>query len=330
MRRIPALLTAALVITTLAACSPAADPGASGQPVSGPDGCELRLQPGDASSTVVADGSIGSEPTGEFPTPLIADGVERSVVERGDGDVVQAGDLADIAITAYNGADGEQLAAQGYGADEDLFRDAGADDAIARAILCSEVGSRVALVSRSDAALAPGAFAQAGVADDDTVVLLIDVLESYPAKAEGANQLPESGLPSVVTAPNGHPGITVPDSPAPEKLRVAAIKAGDGAKVGEGDELIVKYTGWLWEDEPTIFDSSWDRGTAAAFELTGAENGGGGLIPGFIKGLDGQRVGSQMLIVIPPGEDGYPEGQQPQTIPAGSTLIFVVDILGVR
>ena len=46
-------------------------------------------------------------------------------------------------------------------------------------------------------------------------------------------------------------------------------------------------------------------------------------------GLIGQTVGSQVIVVIPP-ELGYPEGQSPATIPAGSTMVFVVDILGIE
>jgi peptidylprolyl isomerase len=51
------------------------------------------------------------------------------------------------------------------------------------------------------------------------------------------------------------------------------------------------------------------------------------MIPGFAEALDGKTVGSQVLVVIPP-DQGY--GDQAQgPIPADSTLVFVVDILGI-
>ncbi|MGO1630249.1 MAG: FKBP-type peptidyl-prolyl cis-trans isomerase, partial [Microbacterium sp.] len=78
------------------------------------------------------------------------------------------------------------------------------------------------------------------------------------------------------------------------------------------------YTGVTW-DERTVFDSSWDRG-AATFEMAN-------LIPGFTQGLTGQTVGSQVLIVVPP-ELGYGD-QASGAVPAGATLVFVVDILGI-
>ena len=52
-----------------------------------------------------------------------------------------------------------------------------------------------------------------------------------------------------------------------------------------------------------------------------------GVVPGFAKALEGQTVGSQVLVVVPPDE-GYGDKEQ-NGIPAGSTLVFVIDILGL-
>jgi peptidylprolyl isomerase len=80
----------------------------------------------------------------------------------------------------------------------------------------------------------------------------------------------------------------------------------------------VHYTGVVWgEDEP--FDSTWD-GEPASLTLDA-------VVPGFAKALEGQTVGSQVLVVVPPAE-GYRDQAQ-AGIPAGSTLVFVIDILGL-
>jgi peptidylprolyl isomerase len=84
---------------------------------------------------------------------------------------------------------------------------------------------------------------------------------------------------------------------------------------------MIHYAGWVWNTH-VKFDSSWDNKRPVQFDLAT-----GSLIDGMIKGLDGQKVGSQLLIVIPPSL-GYKD-QELQNIPANSTLIFVVDILGV-
>jgi peptidylprolyl isomerase len=85
---------------------------------------------------------------------------------------------------------------------------------------------------------------------------------------------------------------------------------------------VVHYSGFLW-NEGTQFDSSWENGQPAEFEV--AE---GSLISGFVKALVGQKVGSQVVAIIPPSE-GYGD-QGNDSIPANSTLVFVVDILGIK
>jgi peptidylprolyl isomerase len=85
---------------------------------------------------------------------------------------------------------------------------------------------------------------------------------------------------------------------------------------------MVHYAGYTWADGAK-FDSSWDKKTPATFTLTD-----GSVITGFLDSLVGQKVGSQIVTVIPPSL-GYKD--QPQgTIPANSTLVFVIDILGIK
>ncbi len=93
---------------------------------------------------------------------------------------------------------------------------------------------------------------------------------------------------------------------------------GDGPAVAANDVITVQYSGWLWDG--TAFDSSWTNGTPFQTQI-----GTKSVIEGWDKGLIGQTVGSQVLLVIPPSL-GYGD-QESGTIPANSTLIFVVDIL---
>jgi peptidylprolyl isomerase len=124
----------------------------------------------------------------------------------------------------------------------------------------------------------------------------------------------------VKLAANGEPTITVPKTDAPTALKIADLKKGTGKTVKTGDTVTVHYTGVVWSTG-AVFDSSWTRGQPASFATTG-------VIPGFGKALVGQKVGSQVIAVIPPA-DGYgssvPANQT--AITATSTLVFVVDIL---
>jgi len=127
----------------------------------------------------------------------------------------------------------------------------------------------------------------------------------------------DSGV-EVSTDTETAPEITIPDGDPPEELVVEVVVEGDGDEVKSGDLLVADYVGQLW-DTGEEFDSSWSRGEPAAFAI-GAEQ----VIAGWDEGLVGQKVGSRVLLVIPP-DLGYGD-EESGPIPAGSTLVFVVDI----
>ena len=119
---------------------------------------------------------------------------------------------------------------------------------------------------------------------------------------------------------NGVPGITIPKTAAPTEEKIAVLKKGDGAVVAKGATVTVHYTGALWSDN-SIFDSSWTKGSPASFSLAQ-------VVPGFAQAIEGQTVGSQVIAVIPPAL-GYGD-KASGAIPAGSTLVFVIDILATN
>ena len=94
---------------------------------------------------------------------------------------------------------------------------------------------------------------------------------------------------------------------------------GTGEPIEIGDQVVVHYAGWTWEGEQ--FDNSWDRISPASFTVSSNS-----LIEGFVQALEGVKVGSQVIAVIPP-DLGYGDSAQ-GSIPPGSTLIFVIDVLG--
>ncbi|MGO1715626.1 MAG: FKBP-type peptidyl-prolyl cis-trans isomerase, partial [Ancrocorticia populi] len=83
------------------------------------------------------------------------------------------------------------------------------------------------------------------------------------------------------------------------------------------------YHGQIWGGN--VFVSSFQRGTPATFPI-----GVGAVIAGWDQGIVGKNVGSRLLISIPP-EKGYgPNGQPAAGIGGTDTLVFVVDLVGVR
>ncbi len=128
-------------------------------------------------------------------------------------------------------------------------------------------------------------------------------------------------IPSVTLAPNGEPSVAYAGQAKPAELIVQPLIAGAGAPVAEGNSITVHYSGWLWDG--ASFDSSWGRGESISFVIAR-----GSLIDGWVDGLVGQPVGSQVLLVVPP-EKGY-GNKNMGPIPPGSTLVFVVDILAAN
>ncbi|PKQ27312.1 MAG: hypothetical protein CVT64_02470 [Actinobacteria bacterium HGW-Actinobacteria-4] len=128
-------------------------------------------------------------------------------------------------------------------------------------------------------------------------------------------------LPRITRIASGAPAVDFSGAQMPDGLVVEVLEAGDGAVVTEGQSITVHYTGWLWDGAQ--FDSSWDRGESISFVIAR-----GSLIDGWVDGLVGQPVGSKVLLVVPPAS-GYGD-RATGPIPAGSTLVFAVDLIAAR
>jgi peptidylprolyl isomerase len=115
------------------------------------------------------------------------------------------------------------------------------------------------------------------------------------------------------------PTITAGTGSAPSGLVVSDVVEGTGPVATAGSTVQVRYVGALYSDG-TVFDSSWSRGTdPISFPLNR-------VVPGFAAGIEGMAVGGRREIVIPP-DLGY-GSRANGPIPAGSTLVFVVDLAG--
>lgn len=134
----------------------------------------------------------------------------------------------------------------------------------------------------------------------------------------------EGGVPtrSAAEAQKGtKPKVEVPSGPAPTKLVEKELIEGEGAEAKAGDKVTVQYVGVLY-DNGEQFDASWDRGEPFSFGL-----GNGEVIAGWDQGVEGMKVGGRRELIIPP-ELGY-GGEAVGSIPANSTLVFVIDLLAV-
>jgi peptidylprolyl isomerase len=116
------------------------------------------------------------------------------------------------------------------------------------------------------------------------------------------------------------PEIDFPGGDAPTDLVIADLVVGDGAEAVAGATVLVHYVGVEFENGDQ-FDASWDRGEPIEFPLRG-------LIKGWQDGIPGMKVGGRRQLTIPP-EQAYGAAGGGHRL-SGKTLVFVIDLLGVR
>jgi peptidylprolyl isomerase len=112
----------------------------------------------------------------------------------------------------------------------------------------------------------------------------------------------------------------------PSGLQFDDVVVGTGASPQKGQTCVMHYTGWLWTDgaKGKKFDSSVDRGRPFEFPL-----GMGRVIKGWDEGVASMQVGGKRTLLIPPAL-GYGASGAGGVIPGGATLVFEVELLGVR
>lgn len=119
------------------------------------------------------------------------------------------------------------------------------------------------------------------------------------------------------------PDVTIPGGEPPVRLEVEDLAVGTGDEAATGSHVDVHYVGVSWSSGRQ-FDASWDRRDTFSFRL-----GSGQVIAGWDQGVAGMKVGGRRRLTIPP-ELGYGSRGAGGVIAPGETLVFVVDLVGVR
>jgi peptidylprolyl isomerase len=131
-----------------------------------------------------------------------------------------------------------------------------------------------------------------------------------------------ASVPTPTSGPlSTEPKITVPKSSAPKTLIIKDLVTGTGAEAKAGSTVTVNYVGALYKTGK-VFDASWLRHQTFTAPLANP-----GVISGWVKGVAGMKVGGRRELIIPPSE-AYGSTAS-GSIPANSTLIFIIDLLKV-
>lgn len=293
VRKVLALLLPALLLLTACSGSSSSEP---------------------LSSVKVSSNGDNTVPTVEFDTPLSVEEPTLVRVNDGDGEELTAGQTASVRLVVLDPESGEAgqetytaETAEDIAVDETLKQ---GNEQMYSALVGAPIGSDFAYYVPANEA--------AGTAAQFIVFTLSDARD-VPTRAWGADVAPVDGLPTVALAEDGKPTITIPEGEAPTELVAQELKTGDGAVVEADDTVTVQYHGVKYSDG-SVFDSSWERGSATSFGLDQ-------VISAWTDGLAGKKVGSQVLIVAPPATAyGAAEGNELQN----ETLVFVVDILEAK
>lgn len=301
MLRVPAVIAVlGLSVLTLAACSsaPAGSAAAS---------CERA--PSDATVLDFAhtSGDFGT-PAVQLNAPVFVPQTTFTDATVGDGmRVTSDGQDVQFSIALANGATGQVIGESGTQV-QSLAAWRTRFDGLAQMMMCATAGSRIVgaiPVSEMSDQAAQGL----GLTSGQSLVVAVDLQRVYLGAADGTPQYNDRpGMPSVVVAPDGRPGVIVPSGAAPTDLVVETLKKGSGAEIAQGDTARVHYTAVDWKTRQ-VTDSTWESGTTAPVTSTSRL--------AFAPELLGQTVGSQLMVVAPPASAG------------GSATVYVVDILGI-
>ena len=271
---------------------------------------------------VSVSGEVGKSIDVEFDSQVSVNEVSTKVLTEGDGPEVADGDQVTTHLYLGNGfTKQEALNTYDSGSPERLTVDENQlSEVFLDALSGHTIGSRVAVLAPASEAFGETGNPQLGIGNKDTILVVADLIGIY--EPPEATDVPASKMPELVIEKGDPVGFDFSGLPKPkpdDDLKRTVLEKGDGETVTQDMTITADYLGQVYKGKKP-FDESYS-GQPADFSLSQ-------VVEGWTIGLSGMKVGSRVLLAIPP-ELGYGDQAQPN-IPANSTLYFVVDIVSAQ
>jgi len=266
---------------------------------------------------VQVTGGFGETPKVKVDSPWAIDKTKAKVLDPGNGAVVGEGQSVEVNYYGVSGRTGKKFD-ESFSTGKPIgFSLAQVVPGFSKGLVGQHQGSRVLIAMPGKDGYDPmGGNPQAGIKVGDTLIFVVDLVGVQLPGPEGTTVQPKADLP-MVTDKGGRPEITIPESAPPTTLQVQPLIKGKGKKIGANDTITFNYLWVRWSDGKVLEQTY--GGKPATTELSS-------LLPGMVKGLTDQTVGSRVLLVIPPA-DGYPDGNATPSVKPEETLVLVVDLL---
>jgi peptidylprolyl isomerase len=322
---VAAALGAALLLPALAACGDS-DKGSDTKAESSADGSS---DPGAAGLPEVSfSGDVGDSLTATWHSKVEApESTTVTTLVEGTDEAVADGDTVSTYLWLGNGTT-QKEAYSDYtnGQPESIPNNGQLGDVFTQLFSEATYGSRVAAVTTASE-LFPQGNEQLGIDAGDTLVVVADLVEKAavaptPSDDQAHDASPDS-QPRVVEKDGKPTGLdwSGVDEPALDTpVQRVVLEEGSGAEVKPSDTVTVNYLGEV-HDAKEPFDESYS-GEPLTSSL-------GQLIPGWSIGLTGVKVGSRVLLQIPPAY-GYGAEGSGADIPGNATLWFVIDVIEAK
>lgn len=239
-------------------------------------------------------GAIGAQPVLSLSSPISLTESSSEVLIKGKGHPLSPGDTAALRITVFSGQDGKLLSSKNE--DAVLF------GKLSAAVFGSELYETVKGAREGTRFIIKHPVERAG-----NSTMEIGVVDVIPTRLQGAMTPPPADFGLQIQDVNGEPVPQIVGDFGGD-LRSHVLFAGTGATVGVGQTALVRYREYSFSNPPALLNDHWDE--PVKLKLNDK------IQQGVSRGLVDQKVGSRVLLVVPPAEG------------AGSkATILVIDIL---